>query len=310
MLTARIIDTSKNWLKRTVKRAKQLACYAILLEGVVAGVSIYEEIKFPQKKHSASNNYLFSNTNLVLERGKVVLEHPLQMCASACYSLPCFAGYHLGIRQGIEGQLEMAARHEKTLGGIESLFVKDDIIDYAEIGGLIFLAKDEQGNPYIKFYDISSKNEIMCNTLQRDFNNTDKLLEYLRNEKFHYKTEIDTEFIDNLLARAERAEGEQKKLLVNKMVSYFMIDSDCLYYPHDVGIAEFFYKNFLRMDGRFIGAFHTHNTSAPPSDIDFKASRLLRSFVVVRNSDSYMLHDLYKGETRAVYKIEMPSKEQ
>ncbi len=307
---ARFAEFPKKFLKNAIRTAKRLACYAILLEGAVAGVSIYEEIKFPQKERSFSNNHFFSNSSFVLQRGKLVLEHPLQMCASMYYSIPCFANYHLGIGQNIGDKLEAAVQHEKTLKGIESLFVKDDKIDYAEIGGLLFLNSDGQNRPYLEFYDIPSKNESLCEMLIREGHDSEKKLSYFKDDKFHHQIWIDIPDIDELLQKAETTDGNYKKRVEEAITDIFMSYSDCLYYLSEESIANFFYSKFGGLNGKFLGAFHTHNMAVPPSDMDFKASRLLRGFVVVRYSDSYMLYDLYKGNAKAVYTIPRHLEEQ
>ncbi len=292
-----------------LRRIRKIVASAILIEGVIAGFSVYQEFAEPKKEHSLTDNYFLKNSRFSIECGGEFLERPLQTIAGTIHLTPLLLKYYLGINQSIDEKLQEAVQNEKTLHGIEQLFAKDDMIDYAEIGGMAFLARDENNSYYLNFCDIQCENETESLELMREQDNPEKILHYFKERGIHKKTQM-ADYIDDLLKRIDAADKKTRSGLIKTLIEVYKFSSDYLYAPSYTNVAGYLYQNFTSLNGRLIGSFHTHNMAEPPSDKDLAGSRYARQFVLVRNPGSYEIYDLYKREINKKYAIpiEKPQK--
>lgn len=292
-----------------LRRIRKIVASAILIEGVIAGFSVYQEFTEPKKEHSFRDNYFLKNSRFSIGCGEEFLERPLQTIAGAIHLTPLFLRYYLGINQSIDEKLQEAVQNEKTLHGIEQLFTKDDMIGYAEIGGMAFLARDENNSYYLNFCDIQCENETESLELMREQDNPEKILHYFKERGIHKKTQM-ADYIDNLLKRIDAADKKTRSGLIKTLIEMYKFSSDYLYTPSYTNVAGYLYQNFTSLNGKLIGSFHTHNMAEPPSDADLAGSRYARQFVLVRNPGSYEIYDIYKREINKKYAIpiEKPQK--
>ncbi len=285
-----------------LRAIKRILASAILIEGMIAGFSIHQEFADPNKEHSFTDNYFLKNSKFGMKCGEEFLKRPLQTITGAIYLTPLALKYHLGINQSIDEKLQEAVRNKKTLHGIEQLFAKDDMIDYAEIGGMASLARDENNSYYLNFCDIACENETNGLELMREQNNPEKILHYFKDRGIHKKLQT-ADYIEHLLKKIDRADEKTMGELVKALIDTYKFGSDYLYAPSYANITDYLYQNFTTLNGRLIGAFHTHNMAEPPSDVDLIKSTGIREFVLVRNFNQYEIYDLYKGEINNKYAI-------
>ncbi len=293
----------KEFFHKRIRTIRNLAVCCLAFEGAIGAYSAYQEIRYPESSHTLTNNYFTKNTELVLKAWQDTAENPLQTLASLYYLFPAYISYQLDLNQTLKEKLEEAVKHEKTLEAVKQLMQKDDQLDYAEIGGFLFLDEDEQGCCLLRFYDAPSKNEQDYLKLLREKSNPEKAVEYFKKGGMTKYFE-DPEWINQLINELEKAAHPLKGSLLDNLILIFKYSSDNSYSLPVKESARYLYENFLDLKGRLIGGFHTHNINALPSESDLFWSRHLRQFVIIRqNEHSYQLCDLYKGKILNKYYI-------
>ena len=168
---------------------------------------------------------------------------------------------------------------------IKTLIKRDRQIDYAEIGGIVSIEKDN-GIEYLKFTEIESENMIFAKKIinnKENPKNLRKLMMSNEGRKIFKKLKINPQLTNH---------SDEK--LVNLYVSSYMQQSDWSYLPEKDLVDSLYSDETIK--GKFVGNFHIHEGGESPTDIDLKSSKKIREFILCGQNNKYTLYEVLNGE--------------
>ncbi|MEM4245496.1 MAG: hypothetical protein QXR60_04820, partial [Candidatus Nanoarchaeia archaeon] len=281
------------------------------IEAGIASYSIYKG----HKQERPSGEVFFEFNKHIYDNLHSFISLPITLYYETVHEY----AYKNNVDQVSFDELKSAFQHPSTISRLEELIVKDRENVFTEIPLHITLDYDKAGKPFLIFYERKTFNERNARMLLKNRDNPSFVMDFVKSNTAHYKkiTNIPDKLYDKLISMFKDADSminqnnnlkREKAQFLRKNIGRTIVDlyldcTDTRIVEDATSLKDFYWKNFLKFKGKYVGLGHIHLLSIDshmPSPEDIKASERLRQLIFAQTVDDLILYDVYKKNINSV----------